>query len=996
MKKLLTFLFAAFFAVPVFAACTSGQIDVTGNGSNCQTAHFSVGTTSTNTFKFTMSAIGTFYVDCGNGGTLTSDASDVTNNTTISRSGTTVATYTCTWGTSRAQTIRFGGTATGYSTNVANAAIAFYIFSVGTQAKISTISGNLSAMFPYKSGVSATGAQPRFYQTFYGATGLRSIPSTLFANYTTGASYMFYYTFYKCTGLTSLPANLFAKVTTSATSMFSGTFRETSITSIPENLFFPNATSVTGQKSMFSYTFYGCKGLTSIPANLFAKVTSAGQHMFSYTFSGCTGITGYIPKSTFAGLIANGSPTANYMWLDTFANTQLVSSCPSGTTTIDTTYKGTNQSSDYYVKWGNYAMCEGPSFTITTTSTNTFKFTMSAKGTFYVDCGNGGTLTSTANDVINNTITRSTTTVATYTCTWGTAGAQTIQFGGTATGYSTGTTTAAISFYISSGGTQANIASISGNLSTMFPYISGNAATGAQPRFYQTFYGATSLTSIPDTLFANYTMGATSMFSSTFSGCTGLTSIPENLFFPNATSVTGQGYMFQQTFYNCKGLTSIPANLFAKVTSGATYMFYQTFQNCTALTSIPENLFFPNATSVTGQSYMFYSTFSGCSGLTTIPANLFFPNATSVTGQSYMFSYTFSGCSGLTTIPTNLFAKITTSATYLFQGVFYNCGGLTSIPENLFFPNATSVSGQTYMFAYAFTSCGKLTSIPENLFANVTSGATYMFYSTFNNCTGLTSIPENLFFPNATSVTGQNNMFNNTFSSCTSLTYIPEKLFSKITSAASNLFYATFSGCTKITGYIPKSTFAGLIANGSPTANYMWQNTFTNTKLVSSCPSGTTTIDTTYKGTNQSSDYYVKWGNYAMCEGDAGLDCSAGYYLPANANACSICPINNICSGGTYTPGANNQGITACASGTFAPTGSTVCYPHLFHVGNDKIYMNSTKQTTPSLNFRIGNDVFFINMTTTRTKMNKDSDHYFHVDWGNNHYYVCDDTTCPQ
>ncbi len=128
-----------------------------------------------------------------------------------------------------------------------------------------------------------------------------------------------------------------------------------------------------------------------------------------------------------------------------------------------------------------------------------------------------------------------------------------------------------------------------------------------------------------------------------------------------------------------------------------------------------------------------------------------------------------------------------------------------------------------------------------------------------------------------------------------------------------------------------------------------------------------------------------------------GVNCSIGYYLPANANACSICPINNICSGGTYTPGANNQGITACASGTFAPTGSAVCYPHLFHVGNlGVMYMKSTKRTTPSFNARIGNDIFYINMTTTRTKMNKDSDHYFHVDWGDNHYYVCDDTTCPQ
>lgn len=124
--------------------------------------------------------------------------------------------------------------------------------------------------------------------------------------------------------------------------------------------------------------------------------------------------------------------------------------------------------------------------------------------------------------------------------------------------------------------------------------------------------------------------------------------------------------------------------------------------------------------------------------------------------------------------------------------------------------------------------------------------------------------------------------------------------------------------------------------------------------------------------------------------------CNAGYYLPANVDECTQCPTNSICSGGTYTFNeTTDQGIQSCTSGTFAPTGSSVCYPHIMHVGNDVMYMKSTKQTTPSLNIKIGNDIFYINMTTNRTKTNKDSARYFHVDWGDNHYYVCDDTMCP-
>lgn len=124
-------------------------------------------------------------------------------------------------------------------------------------------------------------------------------------------------------------------------------------------------------------------------------------------------------------------------------------------------------------------------------------------------------------------------------------------------------------------------------------------------------------------------------------------------------------------------------------------------------------------------------------------------------------------------------------------------------------------------------------------------------------------------------------------------------------------------------------------------------------------------------------------------------DCSSGYYLPANIDECTLCPSGNACVGGTYSFNETlAQGIQNCANGTFAPSGSAVCYPHILHVGDSNVYLKSTKQTTPSLNIKIGNDVFYANMTTERTRMNKDSSRYFRARWGNNDYYICDDTTC--
>ena len=122
--------------------------------------------------------------------------------------------------------------------------------------------------------------------------------------------------------------------------------------------------------------------------------------------------------------------------------------------------------------------------------------------------------------------------------------------------------------------------------------------------------------------------------------------------------------------------------------------------------------------------------------------------------------------------------------------------------------------------------------------------------------------------------------------------------------------------------------------------------------------------------------------------------CTPGYYLPANIDECTICPTNNICSGGTYKFNeTTDQGIEPCPDGTFAPGGTSYCYEHILHIGEDVVYLKSDKLTTPSLNIGMDDGIFYANMTTTPTPMNAGTDHVLKIEYDGVVYYVCDDTT---
>ena len=738
-----------------------------------------------------------------------------------------------------------------------------------------------------------------FKDTFSGCTGLTSLPTRLFfsnATSVSGASGMFFSTFSGCTGLTSLPSDLFSKITSGASYMFQYTFNgctnlgcetagcSTGTGYIPKTLFAGITPRGSNNTNTMFYTFQNTKLVTSCPTGTTVQYITGweGSDTWANKVS-CeplyTCASGYYLPANATNCVACPSgkacPGGIYMLSDVDQGVATEYTCASGQYLPAGANGCSPCESGYFCPGGIYYTEDttidhgiGKFLVTTTTGQTTFDFTLSAVGTFTVNCGDDGTLSGTG--VSGTTITRTNTTSATYTCTWGMTNAHTIYFDGLATNYNT-STTAAIAF--STNGAAAKIASIDGNLSAIFPSISGNLASGAQPRFSQTFSNATNLTSIPATLFANYTSGARYMFSGTFAGCSGLTSLPSDLF---GEITSGAEHMFNGTFSGCTGLTSLSSDLFSKITSGATGMFnstfrgctgltslptglffsnsnatsisgttgmfVSTFQGCTGLTSLPTGLFFPNVTSVSGAISMFQSTFQGCTGLTSLPNGLFFPNATSVSVEGGMFYSTFSGCTGLTSLPSDLFSKITTvsGADRMFYSTFSGCTGLTSLPAGLFLPDATSVSGISGTFIRTFQDCTGLTSLPTGLFlpnaTTVSGNADSLFASTFSGCTGLTSLPTGLFFPNATSVSGGSRMFESTFSGCSRLTSLPPDLFSKITSGVTYMFYRTFSGCSGLTS-LPTGLFLPNVTTVSG-AGYMFQSTFQGCTGLTSLPTG--------------------------------------------------------------------------------------------------------------------------------------------------------------
>jgi uncharacterized repeat protein (TIGR02543 family) len=263
-------------------------------------------------FYFSLAATGTFYVNCG-GGTLeihgeedgitmapfSEGVIEIVSGTTDPRR------FGCSYDGNGKKNIYFGGLATSYNGEYQNAAISFYDeeYQENT-ANIDTISGDLSAIFPYNV---ENETHPTFYRTFYGASNARAIPSTLFSEYTVGTSHMFASTFEGCSTVTTLPDELFSNI-------------------------------VIGAENMFESTFKNCTGLTALPDALFSKVETGADYMFESTFAGCSTMKGTVPATLFENLIENKSDATELM-KGIFDGTALETSCPEDFYQFETGYE---------------------------------------------------------------------------------------------------------------------------------------------------------------------------------------------------------------------------------------------------------------------------------------------------------------------------------------------------------------------------------------------------------------------------------------------------------------------------------------------------------------------------------------------------------------------------------------------------------------------------------------------------------------------------------
>ena len=223
---------------------------------------------------------------------------------------------------------------------------------------------------------------------------------------------------------------------------------------------------------------------------------------------------------------------------------------------------------------------------------------------------------------------------------------------------------------------------------------------------------------------------------------------------------------------------------------------------------------------------------------------------------------------------------------------------------------------------------------------------------------------------------------------------------------------------------------------------------------------------TSWKTTQPSVTLYANWSQNT-------ITCSAGQYLPANANACTQCTKGSYCPGGTYNLDNNEHGRTTCPTGYTSDAGAslqTQCYVNcgpgqykasttstcddvtanywgaggksfygsalprtkcgimnmrdangtlvdaqltttgsgsganeaadcgrVLHVGDYSLRLRSGTAATPSLKFDVdknGAVDLWAKMTTTQTNMSSTSAKKFKMNYNNQTYYVCDDTTC--
>ncbi|MBQ7408961.1 MAG: InlB B-repeat-containing protein, partial [Alphaproteobacteria bacterium] len=316
-------------------------------------------------------------------------------------------------------------------------------------------------------------------------------------------------------------------------------------------------------------------------------------------------------------------------------------------------------------------------------------FSISAKGTFYVDCD-----TNSSEDVVQK-IAKNNTNSVKVTCTYSIPGEYNIGFGGLANGYEVGhitdysedktsgkdrcSTWGVIQFNTYSDAKK--IARVNGSIGKIFPTL----PDGTQPTFRGTFSTSQNLTSVPGNLFDGvHGTPGNCMFAYTFASGA-IKKIPIGLF--SYISGTSEGLLFG-TFAYSTGLEEIDIGILNTIKGEQKpFMFYSTFNSASnEFTSIPEDLF----GGITGvpSGGLFFDTFRG-SKITKLPNRVFSGLYGKPANQSlknmFALSYDLSGY-----IPCTFFENLNSSGfsssgdTSPLDSIFKSSRLLSACPKDMY------------------------------------------------------------------------------------------------------------------------------------------------------------------------------------------------------------------------------------------------------------------------------------------------------------------------
>jgi hypothetical protein len=160
------------------------------------------------------------------------------------------------------------------------------------------------------------------------------------------------------------------------------------------------------------------------------------------------------------------------------------------------------------------------------------------------------------------------------------------------------------------------------------------------------------------------------------------------------------------------------------------------------------------------------------------------------------------------------------------------------------------------------------------------------------------------------------------------------------------------------------------------------------------------TLDKHFSGTIQNACPLFSNNMYATFALKS-ITCNPGYYLGADNEFCTVCPLNHYCPGGTFTFNETTpQGIIECQSNhPFAPAGmwqQSQCGRKL-HVGEDILYMHQqpAHPTTHRLFVKYGNTTYSANAiqkSENNMPMSANATHSLHITINGIEYLIHDDS----